>query len=364
MKIAQIAPLAESCPPRFYGGTERIASYLTEELVAQGHDVTLFASGDSETRAKLVPCSKMALRLDPAVRDVIPYHMIMLDKVRHRAASFDVLHFHIDLLQFPLIHDFADKTITTLHGRLDLEDLKPFYTAFPDVPVASISYSQRSPMPPSMRWTANVYHGIPKNLLTYSPYATGGYLAFLGRISPEKRPDKAIEIAVRAGLPLKIAAKVDKVDQVYWEEKIEPMIRANPLVDYIGEIGDHQKAAFLGGAIALLFPIDWPEPFGLVMIEAMACGTPVVAFPSGSVLEVIDEGETGFVVRDIEGAVEAISRVRRLDRAKVRAGFDRRFTAERMANSYLEIYRSLPGVARNAARRANASPASLRVAAL
>jgi glycosyltransferase involved in cell wall biosynthesis len=365
MKIAQIAPLAESCPPRFYGGTERIVSYLTEELVAQGHEVTLFASGDSKTRAELVPCSRVALRMNPSVKDTIPYHMIMLDKVRRRAADFDVLHFHIDLLQFPLIHGFADKTITTLHGRLDLEDLKPFYTAFPDVPVASISYSQRSPMPPHMSWAANVYHGIPKNLLTYSPYATGGYLAFLGRISPEKRPDRAIEIALRAGLPLKIAAKVDKVDQNYWAETIEPMIRANPLIDYVGEIGDHQKAAFLGGALALLFPIDWPEPFGLVMIEAMACGTPVIAFRSGSVLEVINEGETGFVVPDVGGAVEAVARVRRLDRAKVRAGFERRFTAERMANTYVEIYQDLPGVARRAAaRKAHATQGALRAAAV
>jgi glycosyltransferase involved in cell wall biosynthesis len=364
MKIAQIAPLAESCPPRFYGGTERIVSYLTEELAAQGHEVTLFASGDSKTRAELVPCSRVALRMNPSVRDTIPYHMIMLDKVRRRAADFDVLHFHIDLLQFPLIHDFADKTITTLHGRLDLEDLKPFYTAFPDVPVASISYSQRSPMPPSMSWTANVYHGIPKNLLTYSPYAAGGYLAFLGRISPEKRPDRAIEIALRAGLPLKIAAKVDKVDWDYWAETIEPMIRANPLIDYVGEIGEHQKAAFLGGALALLFPIDWPEPFGLVMIEAMACGTPVIAFRSGSVLEVVNEGETGFVVPDVGGAVEAVARVRRLDRAKVRAGFERRFTAERMANTYVEIYQGLPGVARRAARKANANQGALRAAAI
>ncbi len=363
MKIAQIAPLAESCPPRFYGGTERIVSYLTEELVAQGHDVTLFASGDSKTNAELVACTEMALRLNPSVRDTIPYHMIMLDQVRRRADEFDVLHFHIDVIQFPLIHEFVNKTVTTLHGRLDLKDLQPFYTAFPEVPLASISHSQRLPMPACVNWAGNVYHGLPKNLLTYSPLASGGYLAFLGRISPEKRPDRAIEIAARAGLPLKIAAKVDKADEVYWKETIEPMIKANPLIDFIGEIGEHEKAKFLGGALALLFPIDWPEPFGLVMIEAMACGTPVIAFSAGSVLEVIDEGETGFAVKNVEEAVAAISRVRKMDRAGVRAGFERRFTVERMAKAYLDIYRGLTGVMRNAARRQSASPAALRVVA-
>jgi glycosyltransferase involved in cell wall biosynthesis len=365
MRIAQIAPLAESCPPRYYGGTERIVSYLTEELVAQGHDVTLFASGDSLTRAELVPCTSVALRLAPEVRDRIPYHMIMLDRVRRRAAEFDVLHFHIDLLQFPLIHDFADRTLTTLHGRLDLPDLQPFYAAFPAMPLASISHHQRLPMPAGVNWAGNVYHGIPKNLLAFSPHAKGGYLAFLGRISPEKRPDRAIEIAVRAGLPLKIAAKIDKVDQAYWDELIEPMIAENPLVDYIGEIGEHRKAAFLGDALALLFPIDWPEPFGLVMIEAMACGTPVIAFSEGSVLEVIDEGETGFAVRNIDEAVEAVARVALLDRAKVRACFDRRFTGERMAQAYLNIYRELPGVSRNAHRMqwANDRPPALHIAA-
>ncbi len=308
MRIAQIAPLAESCPPRLYGGTERIVSYLTEELINQGHEVTLFASGDLRTRAELVPCSSAALRLDPAVRDAIPYHMIMLDRVRRRASGFDVLHFHIDLLQFPVVHGFADKTLTTLHGRLDLPDLQPFYTAFPGAPLASISYSQRRPMPAGVNWAGNVYHGLPKDLLTYSRHASGGYLAFLGRISAEKRPDRAIEIAARAGLPLKIAAKIDKADETYWTEAIRPMIRANPLIEFIGEIGEQQKAQFLGEAIALLFPIDWPEPFGLVMIEAMACGTPVIAFPSGSVLEVIDEGETGFVAASIEEAAAVVPR--------------------------------------------------------
>ncbi len=363
MKIAQIAPLAESCPPRLYGGTERIVSYLTEELVSQGHEVTLFATADSQTAAELVPCAETALRLNPAVKDVIPYHMIMLDRVRRRAAEFDVLHFHIDLLQFPLINEIAAKTVTTLHGRLDLPDLKPFYTAFPKMPLASISYSQRFPMPPAVNWAGNVYHGLPANLLPFSPHATGGYLAFLGRISPEKRPDRAIEIAVRTGLPLKIAAKIDQVDQAYWAGVVQPMIDANPMVEFVGEIDDRQKTSFLGDALALLFPIDWPEPFGLVMIEAMACGTPVIAFPSGSVSEVIDEGETGFVVKDIEEAAEAVAQAFKLDRAGVRAGFERRFTVERMAQAYLEIYSALPGAARNApwAQRAYGHTAALRV---
>ena len=364
MRIAQIAPLAESCPPRFYGGTERIVSYLTEELVEQGHEVTLFASGDSQTRAELVPCSETALRMNPSVKDPIPHHMIMLDRVLRRAAEFDVLHFHIDLLQFPSIQEFSGKTVTTLHGRLDLPDLKPFYEAFPKMPLASISYRQRLPMPAAVNWAGNVYHGIPKNLLVYSPRAEGGYLAFLGRISPEKRPDRAIEIASRAGLPLKIAAKIDKTDEAYWSEVVEPMVKANPLVEYIGEIGEDEKAGFLGGALALLFPIDWPEPFGLVMIEAMACGTPGVAFPSGSVSEVVDDGETGFVAKGIEEAVEAVSQAKSLDRARVRAGFERRFTVDRMASAYLDIYRGLPGVARNAFRtQMNGQEAALRIVA-
>ncbi|MBI4725426.1 MAG: glycosyltransferase family 4 protein [Rhodomicrobium sp.] len=365
MRIAQIAPLAESCPPRFYGGTERIVSYLTEELVEQGHEVTLFASGDSQTCAELVPCTDVALRLNPAVREAIPHHMVMLDKVRRRAGDFDVLHFHIDLLQFPMIHHFADRTVTTLHGRLDLPDLMPFFSAFPQVPLASISYHQRLPMPPSVSWAGNVYHGLPSALLSFSARPEGGYLAFLGRISPEKRPDRAIEIAARAGLPLRIAAKIDTADQCYWDEVIEPMIKANPLVDYIGEIDEHQKAGFLGDALALLFPIDWPEPFGLVMIESMACGTPVIAFPSGSVSEVIDEGETGFVVSSIEDAVDAVYRLETLDRAKVRAGFESRFAVERMAQDYLEIYRELPGTMRSMARRQDLKrhPAGLRIIA-
>ncbi len=347
MKIAQIAPLAESVPPRLYGGTERVVSNLTEELVRQGHEVTLFASGDSQTAAELVACTDVALRLNPAVRDHMPYHLAMIDTVRRRAAQFDVLHFHIDLLQFPLIRDFADRTVTTLHGRLDLPDLVPFYRAFPEIPLVSISDHQRLPMPP-VNWVGRVHHGVPAALLPFTaePAAApkGGYLAFLGRISPEKRPDRAIEIAIRAGLPLKIAAKIDAVDRAYWDSTIAPLVARHPNVEYVGEINDRQKGAFLGNARALLFPIDWPEPFGLVMIEAMACGTPVVAFRAASVPEVIEDGVSGFIVDDVDRAVTAVSRVATLDRAAIRAAFDRRFSVKRMADDYLAIYRSLPGV--------------------
>ncbi len=305
MKIAQIAPLAESVPPKLYGGTERIVSYLTEELVAQGHDVTLFASGDSVTDARLVACSDVALRLNPKVKDHLPHQVVMLEEIRRRADEFDVLHFHIDLLHFPLIRDFADRTVTTLHGRLDLPDLKPFYRAFPDIPLVSISNNQRRPMPP-VNWTGTVHHGLPANLLPFTEKPKGSYLAFLGRISPEKRPDRAIDIAARVGMPLKIAAKIDNADKPYWESVIEPMVKSHPNVEFIGEINEHQKADFLGNAGALLFPIDWPEPFGLVMIEAMACGTPVIAFGSGSVPEVIDNGASGIVVDSVTEAAENV----------------------------------------------------------
>ncbi|MBN9491711.1 MAG: glycosyltransferase family 4 protein [Alphaproteobacteria bacterium] len=349
MKIAQIAPLGESVPPRLYGGTERVVSYLTEELIRQGHDVTLFASGDSKTAAKLVRCSDMALRLNPAVKDHIPYHVAMMDKVRRRADEFDVIHFHTDLLQFPLIHDFVERTVTTLHGRLDLPDLKPFFAAFSDVPLVSISRSQRRPLPRRLNWVGNVSHGLPRDLLPFKANRSNDYLAFLGRISPEKRPDRAIEIAARAGVPLKIAAKVDKVDQAYFDDVIAPMIRSNPNVEFVGEINDQEKADFLGNAIALLFPIDWPEPFGLVTIEAMACGTPIVAFRAGSVPEIIEDGVTGFVVCDISEAVKAVLRLDTLDRRQVRAVFEHRFTVERMAQDYSTIYERLAAVPNDAA---------------
>lgn len=339
MRIAQIAPLYERVPPRLYGGTERVVSFLTEELVRQGHDVTLFASGDSQTSARLVRCCDMALRFNPAVRDALPYHLIMLDEVRRRIDQFDVLHFHVDLIHAPLMRDLADRTLTTLHGRLDLPDLAPFYAAFYDLPLVSISNNQRGYLG-CAHWVGTVYHGLPRDLLPFRSNAEG-YLAFLGRISPEKRPDLAIEIATRSGMPLKIAAKVDRADQAYWETKIHPMIVDNPKVEFIGEIDERNKADFLGGAAALLFPIDWPEPFGLVMIEAMACGTPVIAYRRGSVPEVVEENVSGFIVDTIEEAVTAVRRIGELDRVKVRAEFERRFTAEQMAHHYVGIYRRL-----------------------
>jgi glycosyltransferase involved in cell wall biosynthesis len=340
MRIAQVAPLIESVPPKLYGGTERIVSYLTEELVRQGHDVTLFASGDSTTSAELVPGSAMALRLDPSVRDALPYQVMMLEQVRRRASEFDVIHFHTDLVHFALARGLPARHLTTLHGRLDLPDLVPFYRAFPDVPLVSVSNDQRRPMP-KVNWVGTIHHGLPRDLLPFQPAPKGGYLAFLGRISPEKRPDRAIEIAARAGLPLRIAAKVDRVDQAYWEAQIRPMLAAHRNVEYIGEIGEADKAAFLGNALALLFPIDWPEPFGLVMIEAMACGTPVIAFRRGSVPEVVEDGVSGYIVDNLEDAVEAVGRLGALDRARVRHAFERRFTAERMAADYVSAYRAL-----------------------
>jgi len=339
MKIAQIAPLAEAVPPRLYGGTERIVSYLTEELVRQGHQVTVFASGDSRTRAELVACARKALRLDPAVRDTIPHVLMMLDEVRRRAHEFDVLHFHMDLFHFPTFTDIAGQTVTTLHGRLDLPDLEPFYRRFRDFPLVSISNDQRGPLPDA-HWAGTVYHGLPLELHRFVPTTDRGYLAFLGRISPEKRPDRAIEIARRAGLPLRIAAKVDNADRAYFERQIEPLL-ADPIVEFVGEIGDADKSDFLGNARALLFPIDWPEPFGLVVIESMACGTPVIAFARGSVPEIVEDGVTGFVVHNIEEAVRAVRRVTELDRREVRHRFEQRFSAGRMASDYLEIYRQL-----------------------
>jgi glycosyltransferase involved in cell wall biosynthesis len=343
MKIAQIAPLVESCPPRLYGGTERIVSYLTEELVRRGHDVTLFASGDSCTAARLEPSCEVALRLDPRIKDPIPHHIVMLEKVRALAPEFDVLHFHVDVLHYPFLYSFVDRTVTTLHGRLDLAELKPLYSTYRHAPLISISNNQRGPMPP-VNWAGNVYHGLPRDLLSFKAEPRERYLAFLGRISPEKRPDRAIEIATRAGVNLKMAAKVDRVDQPYWDEVIKPLVDSHPNVEFIGEINERQKAKFLGEASALIFPIDWPEPFGLVMIEAMACGTPVIAFRSGSTPEVLEDGVTGFLVDDVEEAATAVARVPSLSRAKVRARFDERFAIERVAEDYLDIYRRLPGV--------------------
>lgn len=339
MRIAQVAPLAESVPPRLYGGTERVVSYLTEELVRQGHAVTLFASGDSQTSAELVACAPAALRLSGKVHDPLPHHVILLEQLRRRVQDFDIVHFHIDYLHFPLVRAWARPTVTTLHGRLDMPELAPLYREFPDVPVVSISLHQRTPLPRAC-WAGNVYHGLPHDLYPFLREPGEGYLAFLGRICPEKRPDRAVEIARRAGMPLRIAAKVDPADKEYFEACIRPLLRL-PGIHYIGEIGEHEKAAFLAGAAALLFPIDWPEPFGLTVIEAMACGTPVIAWRCGSVPEILEDGANGFIVGDIPGAVAAVERARDLDRARIRACFERRFTVERMAADYLAVYTSL-----------------------
>jgi glycosyltransferase involved in cell wall biosynthesis len=339
MKIAQIAPLMESVPPRLYGGTERIVSYLTDELVRLGHEVTLFASADSITAAELVSCASMALRLDSNVRDPIPYYMLMLDRVRKLAEEFDILHFHIDQFHFPLFAQMADRTVTTLHGRQDCPDLKPLYIGFSEMPLVSISSDQRRPIAKA-NFVGTVHHGIPTNLHApiYNP--RGGYVAFLGRISPEKGPDRAIRIARTLGIPLKIAAKVDKVDEVYFREEIAPLL-SDPAVEFIGEINERSKNEFLGEAQALLFPIDWPEPFGLVMIEAMACGTPVLAFRHGSVSEIIDQGVTGAIVDTVNEAVMMLPRVIALDRRAVRRRFEQRFSSVLMANDYVAVYRSL-----------------------
>ena len=339
MRIAQIAPLAEAVPPKRYGGTERVISYLTEELVRQGHEVTLFASGDSRTNARLAPCCPMGLRLDESVNDPTPYTLMMLDRVRERADEFDVLHFHTELEHFPVFQDIAARTVTTLHGRLDANELSPFYARFSQFPLVSISNHQRHPMPHA-NWAGTVYHGLPLELLQFSPEADRGYLAFLGRISPEKRPDRAIEIARRSRIPLRIAAKLDADNREYFEEHIRPLLEA-PLVEFMDEIGDSAKGEFLGQARALLFPIDWPEPFGLVMIEAMACGTPVIAYPAGAVPEIVEEGSTGFLATNTDEAVQAVSRLGELDRSAIRGRFEERFSARRMARDYVEIYRQL-----------------------
>lgn len=340
MRIAQVAPLAEAVPPKLYGGTERVVSWLTEELVRQGHEVTLFASGDSETSARLVACAPKGLRL-AGLRDHTASTLVMLSDVRRRADEFDIIHFHVDQLQFPLFDDIRYKCVTTLHGRLDLEDFHPLYRAFPRMPLVSISDSQRAPMPPGLNWAATVYHGLPPANFPFN--AEGGdYLAFLGRISPEKRPERAIEVAIRTGVPLKIAAKVDAADRDFFEAVVKPRLD-HPLIEFIGEISDREKGEFLGNALALLFPIDWPEPFGLVMIEAMATGTPVIASPHGSVLEVIDDGLSGIVAESVEEMAAAVRRVPDINRAKVRRTFEERFTAKRMARAYARVYRRLLG---------------------
>jgi glycosyltransferase involved in cell wall biosynthesis len=335
MRIAQVAPLYESVPPKYYGGTERVVSYLTEELVRQGHEVTLFASGDSVTKARLVAACRRSLRLDKQCIDQLAHHIVMLEHVFQRAPEFDIIHFHVDYLHFSMSRRQQTTHVTTLHGRLDIPDLFPVYQEFRDMPVVSISNVQREPLPWA-NWQATVYHGLPADLYQFRAQP-GSYLAFLGRISPEKRVDRAIEIAKRVQIPLKIAAKVDRVDKKYFKRAIEPLLR-DSLVEVVGEIGDREKDEFLGNAYALLVPIDWPEPFGLVMIEAMACGTPVIAYRGGAVPEIIKEGHTGFIVEELEDAVEAARRIPGLSRKRCREFFERRFTATRMANDYVRVY--------------------------
>jgi glycosyltransferase involved in cell wall biosynthesis len=338
MRIAQVAPLYERVPPRYYGGTERVVSYLTEALVEAGHEVTLFASGDSLTQAKLISACEQALRLDPDCIDELAYHLLQLEQVFQRAHYFDIIHFHIDYFHYPFSRRQEVPHVTTLHGRLDLPDLVPLYREFDDMPVISISNSQRAPLP-WIRWCGTVYHGLPLDL--YEPQKEPGqYLLFLGRISPEKRPDRAIEIAKRAGIPLKIAAKVDEKDRRYMKNEIRPLLD-HPLVEFVGEVDDSGKAELLRNAYALLFPIDWAEPFGLVMIEAMACGTPTVAFRGGSVREIIENGVTGYVVDSIEDSVRALKDLESFDRLGCRRAFEERFSARRMAHDYVETYRRI-----------------------
>ena len=338
MHIAQVAPLTEAIPPKLYGGTERVVSWITEELIALGHDVTLFASGDSVTSAQLDAVWPRALRLDGSVRDPNALHMMMLERVYQRAGDFDFLHCHLDYYPFSLFSRQPTPFATTLHGRLDLPEHQPVFDTFNSIPVISISNAQRRPLPQA-NWVRTVHHGLPERLLEPKPVKPS-YLAFLGRIAPEKGVDRAIRIAQHCGITLKVAAKVDRADQDYFNELVEPMMKSSN-VEFIGEITDKEKSEFLSGAIALLVPIDWPEPFGLVMIEAMACGTPVIAFNRGSVPEIIEDGLTGFIVEDINGAIGAIDRLGHLSREKIRWRFEERFTARRMAQDYLSVYRSL-----------------------
>jgi glycosyltransferase involved in cell wall biosynthesis len=335
MRIAQVSPLYESVPPKLYGGTERVVAFLTEELVRQGHDVTLYASGDSITSANLVACAPRSLRLDETCVDPLARHTLMLERVFSDAAQYDLVHFHTDYLHFPLSRRIEINQLTTLHGRLDLPDLAPLYREYRDMPLVSISNSQRRPLA-GANWKATVHHGLPADLL-HLQENPGDYLAFLGRMSVEKRPDRAIEIARRTGMKLKMAAKVDKNDREYFESRIRPLLD-DPLIEFVGEIGELDKQEFLGNARALLFPIDWPEPFGLVMIEAMACGTPIIAYPCGAVSEIVDDGITGFIVHNMEQALRAVEQLRYLDRRQCRRMFESRFTARRMAFDYVRLY--------------------------
>jgi glycosyltransferase involved in cell wall biosynthesis len=337
LRIAQVAPLHESVPPQLYGGTERIVSYLTEELVAAGHDVTLFASGDSQTSARLIPGCPMALRLADCT-EAFAAHIAMLEQVARMSRELDLVHFHIDYMHFPISIRERYRHVTTLHGRLDIAELIRVFESYREIPLVSISDAQRAPLS-GVTWQGTVYHGFPENLYHLDP-SPGTYLAFLGRISPEKRLDRAIEIAGRAGYRLLVAAKIDRADRAYFAEVIKPLMR-QPHVEYLGEVGERDKQSLLGGALALLFPIDWPEPFGMVMPEAMACGTPVIAFRRGSVPEVIDPGVTGFICDDVDQAVDAVARVHQLSRETCRRVFEQRFTAGRMMHDYVTIYRRI-----------------------
>ena len=361
MRIAQVAPLAEAVPPKLYGGTERVVSWLTEELVRRGHEVTLFASGDSHTSARLVSLCPQALRLS-GIKDHLPMHLVALQQVKRLVSEFDIVHFHLDLIQYPVFEELSSKTVTTLHGRLDISDYQPVYRAFPQMPLVSISQKQREPMPKTVRWLANIPHGLPADAIPFSNDPQD-YLAFIGRISPEKRPDRAIDIAIKAGMRVKIAAKIDHVDEGYFNCVIKPLLD-HPLVEFIGEISETDKPAFLGRAKALLFPIDWPEPFGLVMIEAMSAGTPVIAWKNGSVPEVIHHGVSGYIVESIEEAVEKVRSIDRFDRRLVRAEFESCFTVATMAERYENAYTALclAGTVNGRTNISTSSPEDLAVA--
>jgi glycosyltransferase involved in cell wall biosynthesis len=345
MRIAQIAPLYEPVPPKLYGGSERVVAHLADELVGRGHDVVLFASEESKTAAQLVPCRSVALRLDTRLSWDIPAHLSMLAEVRKRAYDFEILHFHLDCFHLPFFHDMVERTLTTMHGRQDIDDLRTLHGHYPNYPLVSISKNQRRAMP-HLNWVKTVHHGYPKSQYQFSPVAKGGYLAFLGRIAPEKGVDLAIEIARRAGVPLRIAAKVDRADTDYFQAHIKRLLKA-PGVEFIGEIAESEKSTFLGGALALLFPISWPEPFGLVMIEAMACGTPVIGFRRGSVPEVVKHGVTGFIVQTVEEAIGAVNKISSIDRAQVRTTFERRFSVEVMAKNYEHAYADICAMREN-----------------
>ena len=352
MRIAQVAPLFESVPPKLYGGTERVVSWLTEELVTMGHEVTLFASGDSMTSARLVPGCQRALRLSKDSIDFVPHHLSMFEQVYAQKNDFDLIHFHVDYLHFPVTRREEMAHVSTLHGRLDIPDLVPIYKAFPEMPVVSISEAQQKPLP-WINWQGTVHHGLPADSLSFYP-GPGKYLAFLGRTSPEKGLDEAIRISKLSGIPLKIAAKIDAADREYFTAVIKPILN-DPLIEFVGEIGYAEKNEFLGNALAFLFPVNWPEPFGIVMIEALACGVPIIAYPYGSVPEVIEDSVTGFLVRDVASAVQALNRIGEIERATCRRTFEERFTTPRMAHDYLIIYEQL--VNNHADARTNADSA-------